>query len=50
MCSCQTILPLEPILFLGEQQDAPIVCSGFTSPAKTYLEIRLIMKKSIGIA
>ena len=42
---------LEPILFLGlgEQRDAPSVHSGFTSPAKTYLKMRLIMKKSRGI-
>ena len=50
MCSSKTILRLEPILFLGEQQDAPSVRSGFTSPAKIYLKMRLILKKSCGIA
>ena len=50
MCSCKTISQLEPILFLGEQQDAPSVCSGFTSPVKIYLKIHLIMKKNSGIA
>ena len=46
MCSSKTISRLEPILFLGEQRDAPRVHSGFTSSAKTYL----ILKKSSGIA
>ena len=35
MCSSKAILRLEPILFLGEQQDAPSARSGFTSPVKT---------------
>ena len=50
MFSSKTISRLESILFLGEQRDAPSVHSGFTSPAKTYLKMRLIMKKSSGIA
>ena len=50
MCSFKTIPRLEPILFSGEQRDTAGVCSGFTSHAKTYLKIRLIMKKSSGIA
>ena len=41
---------LEPILFLGEQRDAPSVRSDLTSPTKTYLNMRLILKKSSGIA
>ena len=35
---------------VGEQRDAPSVHSDFTSPAKTYLKMRVIMKKSSGIA
>ena len=50
MCSSKTILRLEPILFLEEQRDAPSTHSGFTSHAKTYLKMRLAMKKSSGIA
>ena len=50
MCSSKTISRLEPILFLEEQRDAESVHSGFTSPAKTYLKMRLIMKKSSCIA
>ena len=50
MCSSKAISRLEPVLFLGEQRDVPSVRSGFTSPAKTYLKMRLIMKKSSGIA
>ena len=38
------------ILFIEEQRDAPSFRSGFTSPAKTCLKMRLIMKKSSGIA
>ena len=50
MCSSKTISRLEPIVFLKEQRDAPSVHSGFTSPAKIYLKMRLTMKKSSGIA
>ena len=50
MCSSKAISQLEPILFLGEQRDAPSVRIGFTSPAKIYLKMCLIMKKSSGIA
>ena len=50
MCSCQTISQLEPILFKVKQQDAPSICSGFKIPAKRYLKMPLLMKKSIGIA
>ena len=49
MYSSKTMSLLEPILFLGEQRDAPSGRSGFTSPTKTYLK-NLIMKKSSGIA
>ena len=50
MCSSKIISRLEPTHFLGEQRDAPSVRSAFTSSVKTYLKMRLIMKKSSGIA
>ena len=50
MYSSNKISRLAPILFLGEYRDAPSFRSGFTNPVKTYLKIRLIMKKSSGNA
>ena len=35
--------------FLRKTARCSSVSSGFTSPAKTYLKMRLIMKKSLGI-
>ena len=49
MCSFKTTSRLEPILFSGEQRDAPTVSSGITSHAKTYLKMRLTYLKSSGI-